>query len=129
MYDPSQPLTPASLPGSRTDRQARVQDLLETQLSIAQDLQELIRDQKSSLSPRDMKDLSTTASNLIGLAHRTDHLLKSVQTYQTFTEVVLEFLRQRSDQLGEDLLQELRKVAKGLKAEASVEEAISLSEN
>jgi hypothetical protein len=127
MYDPSQPLAPPPPAGATAPakRQASIQNLLEAQLEIAGDLQALIRDQKSSLSARDFKDLATSASNLIALAHRTDETLRTVQTYKSFVDVVLEFLRQRSDSLGEDLLAELREVAKGLRAEQAVEDATS----
>jgi hypothetical protein len=108
---------------STSSRQASsVQSLLETQLTIAADLQELIRSQSSSLSPREYKELATATSNLIGLAHKTDETLKTIQSYRVFVDVVLDFLRQRSDSLGEDLLAELREVAKGLKAEVALDE-------
>jgi hypothetical protein len=44
-------------------------------------------------------------------------------TYRTFVEVVLEFIRRRSDTLGEDLSEELQKVAREMRAETAVREA------
>lgn len=123
--DPTAPAKPAPL--EAFGRKISVQGLLEQQLQIAADLQSMIKEQRNNLSPRDYRDLATSTSNLIALAHRTDHMLRTTQTYQAFVDVVMEFLRKRSDDLGEDLLEELRESAKELRAEAELDTATGLS--
>ncbi len=115
MLDPSLPLTfpSASTPSGEAD----LQDLLEKQLLIASAMQTVILRDQSSLSPRDLKDLAAAASSLIALSHRTEQTLKEITTYRTFVNVVLEFLRRRGDQIGQDLMAELRNVAQELRAE------------
>jgi len=93
-----------------------VQTLLERQLRIASSLQEAILAEGSNIGPKDLKDLASTASTVIGLSYKTEQLLTEISTLRLFSQVVLEFLRNRSDTLGEDLLAELREVAKGLNA-------------
>jgi hypothetical protein len=97
--------------------------LLTKQMKIAGILQDTVLLGKDSLGTRDLKDLATASSTMIGLAQKTDHLLREVETLRLFSVVVMDFLRRRSDTLGEDLLAELRLVAEDLHAEASVAEA------
>jgi hypothetical protein len=80
-------------------------------------MQSIILRDKESLSPRDLKDLAAGASSLIALSHRTEQTLQEISTYRVFLNVVLEFLRRRSDTLGEDLLGELQAVAQELRAQ------------
>jgi hypothetical protein len=115
MSDPSSPHPnyleyeeePLDISSSSND----LQGLLETQLRIAGALQQLIIRDQRTLSARDFKDLSSAASSLIALSHRTERTLEEISTYRIFASTVLEFLRNRSDSLGEDLLEELHRVA------------------
>lgn len=115
MSDPSSPHPnytlyeeePLDISSSSND----LQGLLETQLQIAGALQQLIIRDQRTLSARDFKDLSSAASSLIALSHRTERTLEEISTYRVFASTVLEFLRKRSDSLGEDLLDELHRVA------------------
>ena len=115
MSDPSSPHPnytlyeeePLDISSSSND----LQGLLETQLQIAGALQQLIIRDQRTLSARDFKDLSSAASSLIALSHRTERTLEEISTYRVFASTVLEFLRKRSDSLGEDLLEELHRVA------------------
>lgn len=93
-----------------------LQGLLETQLQIAHVIQQAVLRDRHTMSARDLKDLSGAASSLIALSHRTEKTLQAVTTYRVFVGAVLEFLKARSDSLGEDLLGELRRVAEDLKA-------------
>lgn len=114
--NPLEIMVPSDRPGFTTDV-VDVQHLLERQLTIASSLQDTIIKQGSGLSPKDMKDLSSTASSMIALSHKTEQLLKEISTLRLFTQTVMEFLRQRSDLLGEDLLQELKSVGKTMGAQ------------
>jgi hypothetical protein len=98
--------------------------LLTRQMQIADLLQQAVIDGKNSLSTRDLKDLATASSTMIGLAQKTEHLLKEVETYRLFSSVVMEFIRQRTDSLGEDLLAELRSVAAELHAQKEVDQVV-----
>ncbi len=115
MFDPALPLDIdlSSNPGESTDLRV----LLEKQLQIASVMQGVILRDHSALSPRDLKDLAAAASSLIALSHRTEQTLREITTYRTFVNVVLEFLKQRSDTLGQDLLEQLREVAQEMRAE------------
>lgn len=67
----------------------------------------------AALSPREMKELVSSLSTLLTLAHRTGQAEEEIQTYKAYVSIVNDFLRRRSDGLGEDLASELREVAKG----------------
>jgi hypothetical protein len=94
--------------------------LLGRQLEIAGILQKALIREKNSLTTRELKDLASSASTLLSLSHRTDQVLASLNTYKAFTSVVLEFLKERSDTLGEDLLAKLREVAEEMRADEAV---------
>ena len=97
-----------------------VQQLLERQLRIASALQTSIIRDGHNLSAKDLQALASTASSVISLSHRTEQLLTEISTLRLFSQCVLEFLRNRNDSLGEDLLAELREVAASMGAEYSV---------
>lgn len=121
--DPSMPMNSGQrlLPHPELDSEVLLEDILQTQLRIAHDLQQQITSAGvSGLSPRDRKDLAQAASGIIGLAHRTEESLRTIETYKAFFGVVLEFLRDRSDTLGEDLVGELKKTATRLGALGAV---------
>lgn len=107
--DPFDVRVPTSM--AVNDRPIDVQHLLERQLQIASALQTRIVEDAGSLSSKDLKDLSSTASSMIALSHKTEQLLKEVATLRLFSSVVMEFLRTRNDTLGEDILAELKRVA------------------
>lgn len=118
MFNPSLPRDQEYEPSGEP---ADLQDLLRTQLQIAEAMQKIILRDQASLSPRDLKDLAAGASSLIALSHRTEQTLKEISTYRTVLGVILEFLRRRNDSLGEDLLGELHAVAAELKATADLQ--------
>jgi hypothetical protein len=60
------------------------------------------------MDSKEIQTLANTASSLISLSHKTDAALKQLSTYRAFVDIVLEFLADRSDSLGEDLLAQLR---------------------
>lgn len=108
MSDPTVPLPYPNL----SDSDAALDTLMDKQLKIAGVLQDMVIRDHSSLSSRELRDLSASASNLLALSHRTNQLTEALKTYKEFVSVVLEFLKTRSDHLWEDLLAELREVGK-----------------
>ncbi len=114
MYDPTMPLA-AQQDEPETDDGADLAVLLGRQLTIAGVLQDALLRDKNSLTTRELRDLSSSASTLLSLSHRTDQALSQLVTYRSFVSVVLEFLKSRSDLLGEDLLAELRKTARDMR--------------
>lgn len=92
--------------------------LLKSQARLAQILQEKA---VNNLDVKELKDIATASSSLVNGVHRTGELHRAIETYRLFHAVVLEFLRQRSDALGEDLLAELKTVAGQMGARARVQ--------
>lgn len=102
---------PASSPQGQG--QVGLSQLLQSQLQLAEKLQmKLLNGGLNSLPPREMKELVNSVSTLLTLAHRTGQAEKEIQTYKLFITAVMDFLRRRSDELGVDLANELREVAK-----------------
>jgi hypothetical protein len=118
--DPSKPFQPPSAPPLADAPEATLADALQAQLKLAITIQRKLNDPASGLEAREYKDLVTAASGIVALAHRSDEALRTIETYQKFAAVVLEFLRRRGDQIGEDLVEELRDVARDLHAEGAV---------
>jgi hypothetical protein len=106
--DPTRPID-APNPGMPTSDPSEVtlERLLERQLGIADTLQNMLLGAEK-MDARDFQTLANTASSLISLSHKTDAALKQLSTYRAFVDIVLEFLADRSDSLGEDLLAQLR---------------------
>ena len=107
--DPSRPVTapkPSILASDPSE--VTLEQLLERQLGIADTLQQILITQRDGMDFKDVQSLANTASSLISLSHKTDAALKQLSTYRAFVDVVLEFLADRSDSLGEDLLAQLR---------------------
>ena len=107
--DPSRPVTapkPSILASDPSE--VTLEQLLERQLGIADTLQQILITQRDGMDMRDVQSLANTASSLISLSHKTDAALKQLSTYRAFVDVVLEFLADRSDSLGEDLLAQLK---------------------
>ena len=93
--------------------EANLSNLLQSQLQLAEKLQEKILDGGlTTLPPRELKELVNSVSTLLTLAHRTGQADQEIQTYKLYVSVVNDFLRRRSDALGEDLAEELRVVAR-----------------
>ena len=117
--DPTKPL-PYAAPdlGAAADDPADLADLLGRQLVIAGVLQDALIKDQHSLTTRELKDLASSAATLLSLSHRTDSALATISTYRSFVAVVLEFLKERSDSLGEDLLEELRKTGREMRTPA-----------
>jgi hypothetical protein len=118
--DPSQIAPRTNRPAAQDTDIVDVRELLERQLRIASSLQEAIINDNGELTPKDLGSLASTASAVIGLGHKTEQLLTEISTLRLFSQVVLEFLRNRSDSLGEDLLKELRGVAESMNASGCV---------
>ena len=107
--DPSRPVTapkPSILASDPSE--VTLEQLLERQLGIADTLQQILITQRDGMDFKDVQSLANTASSLISLSHKTDAALKQLSTYRAFVDVVLEFLADRSDSLGEDLLAQLK---------------------
>ena len=110
--DPTSSFVPASAGAEDANADANLSDLLRSQLLLAKRLQEkLLSDDMAALSPREMKELVSSLSTLLTLAHRTGQAEEEIQTYKTYVSIVNDFLRRRSDGLGADLAAELREVA------------------
>ena len=93
--------------GSNVD----LRSLLKTQLHLTNELQrQLVNGGLNSLPPREVKELLTAVGSMLTLAHRTDEVLRELETYKLLLEVVFAWVEQRSDSTGEDLLAELRRV-------------------
>lgn len=119
--DPSKPLTTPPPPELDDSTEATLAEALQAQLKLAVTIQKKLNNPASGLDPREFKDLVTAASGIVALAHRSDEALRTIETYQKFTAVVLEFLRRRGDEVGEDLVAELRAVAGDLHAGSAFE--------
>ena len=102
------------------DNAVSYETLLKKQIQIASALQEQICKPGQTLEVKELKDLIAASSSLVTAAHRGGEALKSLETYRVFVSVVIEFLRRRSDTLGEDLVEELKTVAQELRAEETI---------
>ena len=118
--DPTKPIAPSAPSRKASEPEATLAEALQAQLNLAVTIQRKLNDPSSGLEAREYKDLVTAASGIVALAHRSDEALRTIETYQHFASVVLEFLRRRGDQIGEDLVAELRLVAQDLHAEGAV---------
>jgi hypothetical protein len=90
------------------DTVASLQQLLERQLQVADKVQRQLIEHRGVMDVKDLQGLANTASSLIALAHKTDSALSQLATFRLFADTVLEFLQDRSDTLGEDLLAQLK---------------------
>lgn len=119
--DPTKPIpfVPA-LHAMAPEEEATLAEALQTQLKLARTIQSRLNDPTEILDPREFKELVNAASSIVGLAHRSDQALREIETYKKFAATVLEFLRRRGDQLGEDLVAELQQVARDLHVESEV---------
>ena len=105
------------------DEDTSLETLLKNQIIIAGELQKVIKKEGAGLSTKELKELVSTSSSIVTAAYKAGESLRALTTYRTFVEVVLEFIRRRSDTLGEDLSEELQKVAREMRAETAVREA------
>lgn len=117
-FDPLAPLSTAPS-GANQDPTATLEEVLATQLGLAKRLQQRLINEEY-LEPRDYKDLVSTANNILALAHRTEEATRIIGTYKLFVSTVTEFLRNRSDTIGEDLIEELLKTAKNLGTDGTI---------
>jgi hypothetical protein len=120
--DPTLPLPPPA-PAPKPEKEATLAGALQAQLQLAVSIQERLADPSERLEPRDFKDLVSAASGIVALAHRSDEALRTISTYERAFAVVFEFLRRRGDAIGEDLVSELRSVARDLHAENDLRDA------
>lgn len=124
---PSMPVT--SPPWEAKDSQDNLPDvtldeLFRTQLKLVASVQGRLFTSADSMTSRDFRDLVSVSSNVLALAHRTESLQKTIATLELFSATVLEFLKSRSDTVGEDLVARLKEVARGLNAEKAVDEVV-----
>lgn len=117
MYDPTMPMA-VQQSEPEADDDADLAVLLGRQLTIAGVLQDALLKDRDKLTTRELRDLSSSSSTLLSLSHRTESALSSLTTYRAFVATVLEFLKSRSDLLGEDLLAELRKTGAEMRTPA-----------
>jgi hypothetical protein len=128
MVDPASPFVPPvkqpvpeeanPLFGHAGDDDTRIDisQLLKTQLRLTNTLQkQLVEGGINSLPPREVKELLTAVGSMLTLAHKTDEVLRELETYKLLLEVIFEWVRRRADSTGEDLLTELRGVASELR--------------
>lgn len=119
--DPTKPIPYVPIPARASDEEdATLAEALQTQLRLARTIQKRLSDPSEGLDPRDFKELVNAASSIVALAHRSDQALREIETYKKFAATVLEFLRRRGDQIGEDLVSELTAVARDLHVEGEV---------
>jgi hypothetical protein len=109
--------------GAQSQDEATLESILKAQLNIASTIQSKL-ESESNLDPREYKDLIVAATGIISLAHRTEESLKTITTLQLFVDTVMEFLKSRSDTVGEDLVAALVRVAEGLNAREEVSSVI-----
>lgn len=93
--------------------------LLKSQARLAASLQRRV-ETSPTLEIKELKDIATACSTLVNGVHRTGEIHRELETYRLFHSIVLEFLKTRSDALGEDLLSELRTVATQMSARSQV---------
>ena len=93
--------------------------LLKSQARLAMTLQERVAN-TPSMEVKELKDIATACSTLVNGVHRAGELHRTIETYRLFHSVVLAFLRDRSDSLGEDLLAELKTVASQMSARSQI---------
>lgn len=117
--DPTKPIPFVPAP-PKEEEDATLAEALQTQLKLARTIQNRLNDPSEALDPREFKELVNAASSIVSLAHRSDQALREIETYKKFAATVLEFLRRRGDQIGEDLVSELHGVARDLHVEGEV---------
>lgn len=106
------------------DLDVTFEELLKKQILIANALQERICKPGEPLDVRDLKDLVTASSSLVSAVQRGGEALKSLETYRVFINIVVEFLKRRSDSTGEDLMAELRSVAQELRSVGVLDQVV-----
>ena len=95
-----------------TTEEVSLRSLLRTQLLLTKAVQDqLVNGGINSLPPREVKELISSVSSILNIAHRTEEIVNELDTYKLFKDVVMEFLKTRQDETGEKLIEELRKVA------------------
>ena len=109
------------------DDEVSLEGLLKNQLIIADKLQKLITEHGDRYSSKDLKDLISVTNTLVVNSHRAGETLKELTTYRQFFETVIEFIRQRQDSLGGDLLQHLKNVAEEMKTDRVLKSFTSTS--
>jgi hypothetical protein len=120
MYDPITGLSEEEFVEPRkafidNSSESSLEDLLKNQLSIAAKLQQMITRDGDSYTSRDLKDLISVSTSLVSSAHKTGETLKELTTYRKFFETVIEFIRQRQDGFGQELLEHLKVVSEEMK--------------
>lgn len=96
-----------------------IDDLYNNQLSIAAEVQRLIINSKGTLASDELKELVALSVQLVNAINRTEETVKALNTYKAFFGVIIEFLRRRTDAVGDDLVAELKAVATEMRQEAA----------
>ena len=109
------------------DGEVSLEGLLKNQLIIADKLQKLITEHGDRYSSKDLKDLISVTNTLVVNSHRAGETLKELTTYRQFFETIIEFIRQRQDSFGSDLLQHLKNVAEEMKTDKVLKSFTSTS--
>lgn len=115
--DPTFVEAPPSIFVTERDTEATLEELLKRQLAITSALQSMISDNSAQFSPREFKELAATANSLVTGASRAGEALRALATYRAFIDVVVEFIKRRSDSLGDDLVAELLEVSREMRSE------------
>jgi hypothetical protein len=113
--DPSGVWPDVALGQADEDTTPDLSRLLKSQARLALTLQRRV-ETSPNMEVKELKDIATACSSLVNGVHRTGELLRTLETYKLFHSVVLSFLSERSDLLGEDLLAELKSVADKMSA-------------
>lgn len=100
---------------TRSSDTVDMRGMLKTQLMLTAQIQRKLRVGIDALPPREVKELISSISSILTLAHRTEEILKELDTYKLFMDATIKWLKTRSDGLGEDLVAELRTVASNMK--------------
>ena len=105
-----------------SEKPVRFETLLKTQLTIAGALQRKLCDPNLRVEVSELRGLVSASNQLVASLQRGGEALRALETYRAMLTVVLEFLKRRTDTLGEDLLAELREVARELRQEGQMDQ-------
>lgn len=105
------------------DSKATISDLFKNQIKVVSALQRKLTQDEGQLSTRDYRDIVAAVTGALSLAHRSDELQKTIETYRLFASTVMEFLKTRPE-IGEELVEELKAVSRTIKADRAVDDVL-----
>jgi hypothetical protein len=97
--------------------------LFRNQIQVVHAMQQKLQDETKDLSSRDYRDIVAAVTSALSLAHRSDELQRTIETYRLFATTVMEFLKTRPE-IGEDLVKELKEVSRTIKADRAVDDVL-----